>query len=74
MNNTYGNLNTVDEARKRLGGVGVTTLYNWIAAGHVRAIKIGGRRFVTDSEIDRVLDEANQAAAEKANGRRKEAE
>lgn len=66
MHKTYGKLNSLTEARKLLGGIGASTLYDWIAAGHIQAIKIGGTRFITDAEIERVLHDANQAAAEKA--------
>lgn len=68
--NSLGNLNTLEVARHRLGGIGVSTLYNWISAGRIRALKIGGRTFVADAEIDRVIQEANTQATAKAAARR----
>ncbi|MFC5391219.1 helix-turn-helix domain-containing protein [Bosea vestrisii] len=70
MNQSLGNLNTIADARQRLGGIGNTTIYDWIKTGRVRAIKLGARTFIADAEIDRILHEANQAAAEKAAARR----
>lgn len=70
MNETYGRLNSISEARERLGGIGVSTIYNMMREGRVRAIKLGARTFIADAEIDRILHEANQAAAEKAAARR----
>jgi len=67
---TFGNLNTLEEARKRLGGVGSSTLFTWIKDGRIRALKIGSRTFITDAEINRVIHEANALAAEKADARR----
>lgn len=74
MNETYGNLNSIAEARQRLGGIGVSTIYKMMREGRIRPIKVGSRSFIADAEISRFLHEASQAAAEKATGRRKEVE
>jgi len=70
MTDTLGNLNTIEQARQRLGGIGVSTIYDWIRDGRIRALKIGSRTFITDAEIDRVIHEANTEAAERAAARR----
>lgn len=70
MTDTLGNLNTIEQARQRLGGIGVSTIYDWMRDGRIRALKIGSRTFITDAEIDRVIHEANTEAAEKAAVRR----
>lgn len=66
MNEPLGNLNTIAQARARLGGIGNTTIYDWIKTGQLRAIKLGARTFIADAEIDRLLAEAATAAEEKA--------
>lgn len=66
MNEIYGNLNSISEARQRLGGIGVSTIYKMMREGRIRPIKVGSRSFIADAEISRFLDEANRAAAEKA--------
>lgn len=63
-NQPLGNLNTIEQARARLGDIGNTTVYDWIKTGRLRAIKLGARTFITDAEIDRLLADA-VAAAEK---------
>lgn len=64
-----GNLNTIAQARQRLGGIGVSTLYDWIRAGHIRVLKIGSRSFISDAEIARVIHEAEALATQKAASR-----
>ncbi|SEL39901.1 DNA binding domain-containing protein, excisionase family [Bosea lupini] len=70
MNQPLGNLNTIEQARARLGGIGNTTVYDWIKTGRLRAIKLGARTFITDAEIDRLLADAVAAAEKTAAARR----
>jgi excisionase family DNA binding protein len=39
-------------------GVSVTTIWNWIASGRLKAVKVGGRRLIALREMRRVLGEA----------------
>lgn len=45
---------SVDEAARRLGGIARSTLYQLMGSGSVRAVSVGGRRFVPSSEVDRI--------------------
>jgi len=38
----------------RLIGIGYVTLYRWIKNGKLIPLRIGGRTFITKSEIERV--------------------
>lgn len=44
-------------------GIGRTALYKLIADGQLRTVKIAGRVLVPESELQRVVAEAMQAAA-----------
>lgn len=37
-------------------GVSVTTVWNWIASGRLKAVKVGGRRLIAIREVSRVLE------------------
>jgi len=37
-------------------GVSVTTIWNWIASGRLKAVKVGGRRLIAIREVSRVLE------------------
>ena len=45
---------SVEEAARRLGGIARSTLYQLMAAGTVRSVEVGGRRFVPSSEVDAI--------------------
>ena len=51
------------EACVLLGDISVSTLYNQIAAGVVRAAKIGNRSFIAQGEIDRLAAGGDDAEA-----------
>jgi excisionase family DNA binding protein len=48
------------DAAYRLG-VTSRTLYRWIQAGELKAVKVGGRRFVTNKELTRYADALEEA-------------
>jgi hypothetical protein len=50
---------TVAEAES-FGGVGNTTIWNWINSGRVKSTKIGGKRLIDVPSFLAVLDGAEQ--------------
>lgn len=48
-------LNTVAEARARLGGIGHSTFYELVKAGDIKLAKIGRRSFVSEDELVRYV-------------------
>jgi excisionase family DNA binding protein len=51
------------EEAARLLAVTRPTLYRWADAGLITFVKVGGRTFVTDSELDRFVARAEVAAS-----------
>lgn len=51
-------LHPIPEARQILGGIGHTKFYSLVKAGSIKLTRIGGRSFVTPSELQRCVDEA----------------
>lgn len=49
--------------QSRLGNVGRTKLFELIARGELRSVKIGRRRFVPQSEIDAYIERLKQHEA-----------
>ncbi len=45
---------SIDETCESLGGVSRDWLYRQINAGRIRSIKLGGRRFIPASELERI--------------------
>jgi excisionase family DNA binding protein len=54
MNEANHLAHSVDVAHRRLG-IGKTTLYELIAAGRIRAVKVGARTLIPESELQRFL-------------------
>lgn len=54
---------SLGDAGKALGGVSVPTLHRWVKAGKLRVTKLGGRTLIRRAELERILYEAEQAAA-----------
>lgn len=48
-------LHSLPDAAARLGGIGRSTLYELIAAGAIRTVKIGRRAFVSERELARYV-------------------
>lgn len=48
---------TVDEAKDRLG-IGRTKFYEYLGNGSLRAVRLGRRRMVPASEVDRFIARA----------------
>jgi excisionase family DNA binding protein len=48
-------LNDLDEAMRQLGGIGRSSLYELMAAGTIRYVKIGRRSFIPQTELDRYV-------------------
>ncbi len=46
---------TVEDAGRRLGGIGRTTVYELIAAGKLEAVKLGSRTLITAASIEALL-------------------
>jgi excisionase family DNA binding protein len=42
----------LDESQAQLGGIGRTTLYDLIATGQLKPVKIGRRTFIPQTELD----------------------
>lgn len=51
------------EGRQLLGNIGHTTLYQWVKDGRIRLTRIGGRSFLSASEIERLAGEMSEEAA-----------
>ncbi|WP_353107748.1 helix-turn-helix domain-containing protein [Gordonia sp. (in: high G+C Gram-positive bacteria)] len=55
------NLNRPEEGAKKLG-ISRATIYNLLAAGEIKSIKIGRRRFITDDALDAYITRLEEAA------------
>ena len=53
-------LHPIPEARQILGGIGHTKFYALVKAGRIRLTKIDGRSFVTPSDLQRCVEEAQR--------------
>ncbi len=51
------------EVANRMGGVSIRTVYNYIYAGQLRAVKIGGRRMVLKEDLAAFLANLRGEAA-----------
>ncbi|WP_170162471.1 helix-turn-helix domain-containing protein [Methylocystis hirsuta] len=51
---THPNLLTLDEARQELR-IGRSTIFKHLNSGALKDVRIGGRRFIALTEIERVL-------------------
>jgi excisionase family DNA binding protein len=51
-----GQLMSVEEAAKRLGGISVWTVRAWIQQGRIEKTKVGDRVMVTSSALERFLE------------------
>ncbi|HWV37792.1 MAG TPA: helix-turn-helix domain-containing protein [Vulgatibacter sp.] len=52
----------IDEARRTLGNISRPTIYRLFDSGALRGVKIGRRRLVPASEIQRYINAAKAAA------------
>lgn len=55
--------NTLPEARRRLGGISNTTAYKLIKEGQLRAVKLGRRTVILESELQRFAASLAQGGA-----------
>ena len=53
-------LHPIPEARHILGGIGHTKFYQLVNDGRIKLTKIDDRSFVTPSELQRCVDEAQR--------------
>ena len=60
---------TIDDACRRLGNIGRTTLYGLIADGKLEAVKLGSRTLITTASIDALLASLPRLTAKGAQGR-----
>jgi excisionase family DNA binding protein len=49
---------SINETCALLGGVSRDWLYRQLRAGHIKSVKLGGRRFIPRSEIERIAQGA----------------
>jgi hypothetical protein len=54
---------SIIEARKQLGGIGHTTLYELIKRREVVKVNLGRRSFITAESLDSYVDRLTEAAA-----------
>lgn len=52
----------IPDAREALGGLGRTKVYELIASGELRTVKIGRRRFVPASAVEEYVSRLQAAA------------
>jgi hypothetical protein len=52
----------LDAARGKLGGLGLSTIYELIAQGRLTKVKIGARTFVTMESVTRLIEDGIAAA------------
>lgn len=57
-------LNNLDSTREQLGGIGRTLVFDLIRTGQLRAVKIGRRTMIPQSQIDAYI--ARQLAGDAA--------
>lgn len=55
-------LHSVPEALSLLGSMGRTWFYSEVGAGRIRVVKLGKRTLVPDSEIQRIIEDAESRA------------
>lgn len=48
-------LHRIEEAARILGGIGRTTMYAEIKAGRLKTVKIAGRSFIAQAELERYV-------------------
>lgn len=53
----------IDEALREIG-IGYATLFRWIKKGRLTSVKIAGKNYFPQCEIDRLKRERNNQAAE----------
>jgi hypothetical protein len=51
-----------------LGGINRATAYKLNAAGKLRFVKVAGRTFIPDDEVDRVAREGTEPSTQNAGG------
>jgi hypothetical protein len=54
---------SIIEARKELGGIGHTTIYDLIGDGQLVKVNIGRRSFITAESLAAYVDRITEAAA-----------
>lgn len=52
-------LHRIEEAGRILGGIGRTTVYAEIKAGRLKSVKIAGRSFIAQAELERYVEAAS---------------
>ena len=55
-------LHSVPEALRLLGSMGRTWFYSEVGAGRIRVVKLGKRTLVPDSEVQRIIEDAEARA------------
>lgn len=56
-----GELISVDEAAKRLGGISKWTVHAWLSQGRLRRTKVGGRTMIRESELAKVIEDGGKS-------------
>jgi hypothetical protein len=55
-------LNTIREARRRLGNLSNAKFYELVKNGTIKTVTIGRRRYATESELHRLVSSLNDMA------------
>jgi hypothetical protein len=54
-------LNNIEEAQQKLGGLGRTRLFHLLQTGELQSVKIGRRRFIPDSSLQQYIERLKAA-------------
>ena len=54
---------SVDEAAKRLGGISKWTVHAWLSQGKLQRTKVGGRKMIRESELEKVIQDGAKSPA-----------
>ncbi len=58
-----GDLISVEEAAKRLGGISKWTVHAWLSQGKLQRTKVGGRTMIRESELAKVIEDGGKSPA-----------
>jgi excisionase family DNA binding protein len=52
-------LYSIEQAAEKLGGISTWTIHSWLSQGRLRRTKIGRRTMISESELERFVEESN---------------
>ena len=56
-----GQLISIEEAAKRLGGLSKWTIHGWLSKGKMLRTKVGGRTMIRESELEKVIEDGGKS-------------